>query len=87
MKKRLIIPAAILTLRILVAFVLLWKYTDNTGLQLTGYEISGPNIPDSFDGFRIIQNPDLHNTQFGEGNADLLAMIEESVVFPRPGGP
>ena len=78
MNKRLIIPAAILALLILVAFVLLWKYTDNTGLQLTGYEISDPNIPDSFDGFRIIQISDLHNTQFGEGNANLLAMIEES---------
>ena len=40
------------------------------------YELSYENLPESFDGFRIVQLSDLHLKQFGENNSRLLAAVE-----------
>ena len=66
-------------LLILVAvLILMIIFTDNKTLQLTTYQITHEQIPVEFDGFRIAQVADLHNTEFGEKNADLVAMLTES---------
>lgn len=79
MKKRIWLFITIPMLLFLIALVLLmWRYTDNTTLQLTTYQISSQTVPPQFDGFRIAQIADLHNTEFGENNADLLSLLRES---------
>jgi predicted MPP superfamily phosphohydrolase len=47
----------------------------NTALEVSEYSINSPEIPDGFDGFRIAQISDLHNTEFGENNEKLLQML------------
>lgn len=48
----------------------------NAPLELTEYTVTSRRLPASFDGFRIAQISDLHNTQFGENNEQLLAMLQ-----------
>ena len=40
--------------------------------------ISSKDIPLSYDGFRIVHISDLHNTEIGKNNADLLEMLRLS---------
>ena len=63
----LILPAALLTW---------WIIWANKALMLTELTASSEKLPEGFDGFRVIHISDLHNTGFGEGNCELLAMIE-----------
>lgn len=63
-----------------VTMVLLiwWIVWANTALEVTEYSVSSPEIPQGFDGFRIAQISDLHNTTFGEENTDLLKMLRQT---------
>lgn len=71
------IPAVLIIIALIIA-QLMWKYTDNTGLVMTTYQVSSPRIPQEFHGFRIAQVADLHNTEFGEKNSELLSILRES---------
>jgi hypothetical protein len=46
-------------------------------LQLTEYDLSFKNLPESFEGTKIIHLTDLHNMSFGENNIRLAKMIIE----------
>lgn len=78
MRKWILIPILLLGLLMIVGLILFVIYADNTTLQLTTYQISHQQIPAEFDGFRIAQVSDLHNTEFGEDNASLLSLLSES---------
>ena len=52
-----------------------WVLWANTALEVTEYSINSPEIPEGFDGFRIVQVSDLHNTEFGENNEKPLQML------------
>ncbi len=49
----------------------------NFKLETTEYTIKNPDLPKSFDGFKIIQISDLHNTEFGKSNKNLIKIIKE----------
>lgn len=55
-----------------------WTIWGNTALELSTYIVSSPSLPESFEGYRIAQVSDLHNTQLGEGNEKLLAMLRSA---------
>ena len=55
-----------------------WVLWANTALEVTEYSINSPEIPEGFDGFRIAQISDLHNTEFGENNEKLLQMLRDA---------
>lgn len=77
--KKLLFIFSMLTILLLAALLFLCiKYADNTTLQLTTYQISSEKIPADFNGFRIAQIADLHNTEFGENNTNLLSLLAES---------
>lgn len=78
MKKWLLILIGLISLILVAVLILMIIFTDNKTLQLTTYQITHEQIPADFDGFRIAQVADLHNTEFGEKNADLVAMLTES---------
>ena len=40
--------------------------------------ISSSHIPAAFSGFRIAQVSDLHNSEFGKNNTELLKLLSES---------
>lgn len=74
MKKKVILT---LTILVLIGLVI-WILWGNTALEISEYEIVTDQIPQGFDGFRIAQISDLHNAQFGEGNAKLIGALFEA---------
>lgn len=65
----------ILSLILFVISVGIFLHWNNTALQVTKYTVSSSRIPEGFDGFRIVQISDLHNTAFGKDNCRLLGDI------------
>ena len=47
-------------------------------IEITNTEIRHKKLPRSFDGYRIVQVSDLHDSQFGEGQKDLLDKIRKA---------
>ncbi|MBQ9744651.1 MAG: metallophosphoesterase [Clostridia bacterium] len=46
--------------------------------MITEYIVTSDRLPNEFDGFRIAQVSDLHNSEFGKGNSELLDMLKEA---------
>ena len=44
-------------------------------MQVTEYTVCSDRLPESYDGYRIVQISDLHNTAFGKDNCHLLEKI------------
>ncbi len=75
MKKK---TALLIVSIIFIISVGLWTLWGNTALELNSYTAENELIPDSFDGFRIVQISDLHNAQFGTDNEKLLNLLKEA---------
>ena len=75
--KKLLSPRRILILIVLLG-LFLWILWGNTALTLTEYTAASEKIPASYDGFRIAQISDLHNTEFGNGNKMLLELLAQT---------
>lgn len=58
--------------------IILWIIWGNSALVINEITFSSSEIPDTFDGFRIVQISDLHNAEFGKENLRLLSKIENS---------
>lgn len=58
--------------------LLVWTLCTYRKLTLTELAVSSSNLPSAFDGFRIAQVSDLHNTEFGENNCRLLSLLRKS---------
>lgn len=41
------------------------------------YTVTSPDLPEAFDGFRIVQISDLHGKEFGENNSRLIETVAE----------
>jgi len=74
-KKRLRIICIIAAAAMLFAGWALWG---NTALTVTELTCTSTRLPAAFDGYRIVQISDLHNSEFGEGNTRLLAAVKEA---------
>ena len=74
-RKRTAIVSIFLVLIVLLAIWIAWG---NKALELNSHRITSDKLPSSFDGFRIAQVSDLHNTEFGENNEKLLSMLREA---------
>lgn len=62
----------------------LFLYINNEWLITTEHVYETNNIPESFDGFRIVQVTDLHDATFGEGQERLIenvANAEPDAIF------
>ncbi|MGB8455041.1 MAG: metallophosphoesterase [Anaerocolumna sp.] len=62
----------ILILTITLALVILFFYWQNNDIVISNFEYSNDKIPQSFDGFKILQVSDLHNKQFGKNQENLI---------------
>jgi len=49
----------------------------NFKLETTEYTIENPDLPKSFEGYKIVHLSDLHNAEFGENNKNLIKIITE----------
>lgn len=63
---------------LILAVVILWLLWGNTALEVNTYKLSSDRIPMEFDGFRIAQISDFHNTEFGEGNRKFLKLLSDA---------
>ncbi len=59
-------------LGLLAACLVWWLWWGNTDIQVTNVTVSDAALPEEFDGYRLAQVSDLHNTSFGRDNARLL---------------
>jgi len=50
----------------------------NTRLVTTEYELYYDNLPEAFDGYRIVLLADLHGAEHGDSNTRLVRQIEEA---------
>ena len=59
--------------------LLLWfLHAQNNSLKVTEFELDLPEIPQEFDGYRIVHLSDLHGKFFGRGQEGLIRIIEEA---------
>ncbi|HHW22445.1 MAG TPA: metallophosphoesterase [Clostridiaceae bacterium] len=58
-------------------FIMLFLYWQNDTLQVTRYSLEYENIPDEFNGFRIVQISDMHGKTFGSKNSGLAKRIRK----------
>ena len=58
--------------------LLIWTVWGNKALMVSTISISSSHIPAAFSGFRIAQVSDLHNSEFGKNNTELLKLLSES---------
>ena len=56
----------------------IWTVWGNSALMLSKFTVTGSNIPKNFDGYRIAQISDLHNTEFGDGNEKLIEILQKA---------
>jgi len=65
----------IIILILLIAFAF---YDSNTRITVSEYEVGYEDLPDAFNGYKIVQLSDLHATYFGEGNSDLIEKVKDA---------
>jgi len=68
MKKRKLLIILLLLLAALVALTL----DSNTRIVVTQYTLSSEKLPESFDGFTVVQLSDIHGSEFGKENHRLI---------------
>ena len=67
----------IINLLIIIFLFIIYVIWQNSSLVVTTYDINNSKLPQSFNGFTIVQVSDLHNKEFGEDNIKLLSKIAE----------
>lgn len=74
-KKKLILLAVV---AVILLTLIIWTAWGNTALECNTYTVSSSRLPECFDGYRIAQVSDLHNTEMGNDNEKLLEMLQEA---------
>ena len=69
-------PLRATLLTLFIAALAVCIYDSNYRLQTDPYTATFANLPEGFDGCRIVQLTDLHGAQFGEDNADLITAVK-----------
>ncbi len=64
-------------LTLLTVFVS-WIIFENKNIQVNELTVESENLPEDFIGYKIAHISDLHNTEFGKGNEQLLTLIKDS---------
>ena len=75
MKKHSLLKTVLAGLALLLLIALLLAADSRYRLQLTDYSLSFADLPESFEGFRIIHISDLHGMSFGRDNRRLAQLI------------
>ena len=66
---------------VLIALILIgyfiWLIYENSILNITTYDVSSKDLAKEFEGFKIAQISDFHNTQLGEDNDVIIDKLKE----------
>lgn len=60
-----------------IACIIAFVYVNNNWLTVSNYTVNSPEIPVSFDGYRIVHISDLHDAEFGENQQQLVNKIQQ----------
>lgn len=71
------IPAILCIALIVTGAYLFWG---NNSLTVSTYTVSPEGLPESFDGYRIVQISDLHNKNFGSRLPDKIRELEPDII-------
>jgi len=75
MRLRRVLFVLLLILVLLTAFLI---FDSSARIVTTEYTLRYPNLPDSFDGFRIVVLSDIHAAVFGENNSKLISLAADA---------
>ena len=67
----------LLVIGILILILGLYLYKENTSIGITFVEIESSGIPEGFDNYRIVQLSDIHDSEFGKNNLDLVNKVKD----------
>ena len=62
----------------IIACLIVFFYVNNNWLTVSNHTIESPEIPTSFDGYRIVQVSDLHDAKFGDKQKRLVKKIQQT---------
>ncbi|MCI9449178.1 MAG: metallophosphoesterase [Clostridiales bacterium] len=69
----------ILTLiAIIFAVLIIWIVWSNKALELNQFTVKSNRLPEEFNGYRIAQISDLHNSETGKDNKKLISVLSEA---------
>ena len=74
-RRRRVFPIVLLILLLLAGILL---YDGNTRIVTSVYELSYKNLPESFNGYRIVVLSDIHASVFGDNNKILINKVKEA---------
>jgi uncharacterized protein len=63
---------------LIIACLVVFFYVNNNWLTVSNHTIQSPEVPTSFDGYRIVQVSDLHDATFGENQQRLVKKIQQT---------
>jgi predicted MPP superfamily phosphohydrolase len=75
MRKHLLPILVTLLAAIVIADLIAYTVYDNARFTVTRQEVVVPGLPEAFNGFTILQVSDLHSTEFGGNESNLIAAI------------
>lgn len=75
MKGKKKVAIVVIAVIILLSMVLIYE---NEHLELNSLVVESADLPEEFDGFRIVHLSDFHNAEIGENNKTLISVIEEA---------
>lgn len=80
MKKKYVVLILVLAV-VLLAGTISWVVWTNTHVKMTTVTVRESNLPLSFDGFKIAQVSDLHNSPLWEQTIELLREAEPNMIM------
>lgn len=68
---------ALIILALIAAAAAFLMKDSRDDLEISRYEVKSQKLPESFDGFKIVQLSDLHGAEFGEDGMELVEKVKE----------
>ena len=75
-KRKLLKLIAGIALAVVFIFAAIWIYFENKRIDVTNYDVCSSKLPESFEGFTIVQISDFHNSVFDNNNDILIKKVK-----------